>query len=172
MKENSGGRNQLTIREAIKRLAGSGKSKWLFEATVQSVSEKTCVVFIDDLNVEDEVLLNAPGEGAICRFYPEEKSTVVVAIMEDVSYLVAVSTISKALIGGDKYGVIRAEDLIDQISKTNSVVQKLISVLTTPPTVAGGDGGATAFSNVATSLAGQSVGDFSNLINDKLRHGN
>ncbi len=71
--------------------------------------------------------------------------------------------------GGEKGGLINIQTLIEELNKTNDVVNTIVNALTSWTPV-GGDGGAALKLYASTHLAGKVVGDFSDMEDIKVLH--
>jgi len=170
----TGGRNQLSISDAIKRLAGRAKHV-LLEGLVTSIQEDgTCTVVVDQLDIEmPGIHLRPPSDGeALVEFVPSVGSLVIVSVSSDgVYYVTGVSVVDSAAITGSKYGSIKSEDLIQQLGHLTDAVTKILQAInhTTPPIAS--DGGAALNTAMKAAVVGAQVGSLDNLINENLRHG-
>lgn len=147
------GKNKYTIAEAIQKLAGAApRAKHLLEGVVAAVSGGTCTVYFDVLGLEiDDVELWTPSESKTLKVNPETGSRVVVAVTDlDIMYVVKYGSIASVEIGGGKYGVLKAEDLIDKLTQLDSAIKA-------------------GFTSVGGGYTGVSFGG---LINENVRHGN
>lgn len=71
--------------------------------------------------------------------------------------------------GGDLGGMVKAKELKTQLDKTNAVVQAIVNSLSNW-IVAPSDGGAALKTFFAGQISGKSVGNYSNLENEKVKH--
>ena len=75
------------------------------------------------------------------------------------------------LLNGDQYGeLVKLPTLVQELNKTNAAVQAMMQAFQAWVVVAG-DGGAALYAAMTTALAGQQLGDFSNLGNPNIKHG-
>lgn len=146
-------KHKYTIEECIKILAGK-PPKWIFEGIVKEVypDKNECTVYMHSLDVDlPGVIMTPPNDGGALKVVPVVGSIVLVCISDMRAYYIhKVSAISKMELGGDKYGTIKAEDLIDKINKMQEALAKSL----------------TGVGAVYTPVL------MSGLINEDIRHGN
>lgn len=147
-------KHKYTIEECIKILAGK-PPKWIFEGIVKEVypDKNECTVYMHSLDVDlPGVIMTPPNDGGALKVVPVVGSIVLVCVSDMRAYYIhKVSAISKMELGGDKYGTIKAEDLIKEIKLLKASLDKALAAL---------------------GIINAPTGNFSNLINEDIRHGN
>ena len=164
----------MTIRELIRGLAATGVPVAVIPGTVTAVAGATCDVQPDEpgaapllgvllLPVAGAGLLLTPAVGALCLVAPVDgdANTCVLLTCSD--------TDSIALRGTALGGLVKAQTLRDELTKTNVVVAAIAQAITTWAPLAG-DGGAALKVAATAALAGKTVGDFSQLENPNVTH--
>lgn len=104
---------------------------------------------------------------------PTVGSTVLVALIgndQATRFVIAFSEVEKVVFyGGLKGGLINIQTLVDELNKTNEVVQALKDSLTGWTPVPN-DGGAALKTYASGQLAGKAVGDFSDMEDENVLH--
>lgn len=72
--------------------------------------------------------------------------------------------------GGSLGGLIKVEELKDQLNKTNQVVQAMMQTFSSWVVVPQ-DGGAALKTGMTSALAGKTIGNYANIENKKVKHG-
>ena len=170
----------MTAREEelIRKLRELSKAPLILEpATVTSVNEEelTCVVElmneteIPDVRLKSAIDLNTDGLVQI----PQTGSTVLVATIGNnitTRFVVAFSAVEKVMFyGGSNGGLINIQTLIENLNKTNEVVNAIKDSLLNW-VVTSGDGGAALKTFASTQLTGKTTGDFSSMEDVKVLH--
>jgi hypothetical protein len=166
----------MTPREAILNIVNDqvkfiGKMRL---ATVVSVSWPTCIVSTLDSETEVEVRLNASGEdGNGLRYLPKVDSIVGIMNLFDFEYTVVMFSELDSIrfLDGSYGGLTKTQELKTQLDKTNAVVNAIKNALTTWTPVAN-DGGAALKAAATAAIGSLTVGDYSDIENDKITHGN
>lgn len=168
-------KNKITISEAIKRLAGK-EPTMLVTGVVQAVDDTTADVLIDELGLTiSDIPLRADVEtsGAIVHFKPKVGSEVTIGRFKGYGWIIlSVSIVDLIWLGGKKYSVPKGEDLVEELNKLNNLVSALVQVINTPlvePFTSPAQ--SVLQTTLQAALASQSVGSFTNVLNDKLKHG-
>ncbi len=165
--------------ELIRQMKALSKCPWIVEAaTVKEVDEDnlSCVV---ELLVDETEIPNVRLKAGIDNVtdgmvqIPEVDSVVLIGMINN-DYnnrcVVAFSKVTKTLFnGGDSGGLINIQTLIDNLNKTNDVVNAIKNSLTGWTPVAN-DGGAALKALATTQLTGKVTGDFSDMEDTKVKH--
>lgn len=134
---------------------------------------KTCVCtpINGDADFLDVRLQAESGNGVLIR--PAENSVVIVQpINNNTGYISMFSQVdSMQYLDGSYGGLTKTQELKTQLDKTNEVVQAVADSLLGWAVVAS-DGGAALKADFTTRLGAKVVGDFDNIENDKITHGN
>lgn len=162
----------------INTLRDMGKTPMIIEpATVKSVDtdKLSCVVELANETEIPDVRLKAAIDNVkdgIVQI-PKVNSTVLVGMIGNkisTRFIVMVSEVEETLInGGENGGLINIQTLIEQLNKTNEVVNAIKDSLTGWTPVAN-DGGAALKTYASTQLAGKTTGDFSSMEDTKVKH--
>lgn len=165
----------MTIREAIRKIVEEHfASVNARVAIVKSVDTNaaTCTVETLDTGVElfDVRLQAHPANGILA--IPAVDSFVIIDAINETDFVVVMFSALDSIrfFDGSFGGLTKTKELKAQLDKTNEVVQTLVDVLTgfTPGS---GDGGAALKAYASAQLSGKSLGDFSNIENEKITHG-
>lgn len=146
-------------------------------ATVKDVDTEnlTCTVLpVDGPEIYDVRLkagIDGVNDGVVQ--IPAADSTVLIAMIGNDAenwFVLAFSEVEETLInGGENGGLINIETLIEQLNKTNEVVNAIKdSLLNWTPTP--NDGGAALKTYAATAIGSKVTGDFSNMEDEKVKH--
>lgn len=167
-----------TTEELIRTLRDMFKAPVVIEpGTVVSVNEDdlTCVVNPTDGPQIFDVRLKAAIDGVkdgVVQI-PTLNSTVLIAMIgneANTRFIIAFGSVSKIVInGGSKGGLINIQTLIEQLNKTNEVVNAIKNSLTgwTPMP---NDGGAALKTYATSQIGSKATGDFSNMEDNKVLH--
>ena len=167
------------VRKMIERIAKNGLPVGTIPATVLSVdmSNLTCDVKPLDGGADIySVRLKSDLDGGDNGFViiPKTESTVLVSMVmnnDQYSFVSMFSQVEEIWLNGANYnGIVKADELKSQLDKTNKVINALVSALT-EWTPAPGDGGAALKVYFASLIAGKTVGDYSDIKNEKVKHG-
>ena len=166
----------MTIRETILEIVKDQfKTVYGVPCTVKSVnsSERTCDCspINDDADILDVRLLAGDGNGL--TYIPKVGSVVIVKMISDVSGFVAMFSQLDNIqfLDGSFGGLTKTPELKTQLDKTKEVVDAIKDSLTNWTTVPN-DGGAALKTFFAGQIAGKDTGDYSDIENDKITHGN
>lgn len=177
------------VRKALKRfISRSTKDMRSFAATVKSVneSERTCVLSPADGGPDYLDVRLSPIEGLNQGFLPipavgshvlagrlsNPNDTFILVYGEVTTYKLTCSDGGKIELNGNKYSLLKTEDLIKELKKTNSAVQSILNAINGGVAGTGTpDSGAALIASMKTFITGASVGDFSNMTNEKVLHG-
>lgn len=173
-------------REAIEQIAGTHKADrlGLVFGSVKSVDLGTNTCEITPFNSKfvseiPGVLLQADVSDGI-EFIPTIGSTVLVMwSLHNAPFLAMYSELENInmscndvikLQDGSFGGLTKTQELKTQLDKTNEVLQAVVNSLTSWTPVPS-DGGAALKAFFASEIVGKSVGNYSNIENDKITHG-
>jgi hypothetical protein len=163
-------------QELIDRWAALLKSnKTFLIAKVKEVNGVNCVV--EPINGEVEVsgvklsFEDVPDTVII----PAVNSLVVVGSTrvnktEKRYFIVQVAKAESIQLKGDQFSLTKTELLIEELNKTNAVVDAIKDTLLNW-VVAPGDGGLALKTAFGTAITGKSTGDFSEIKNEEVKHG-
>lgn len=175
----------MEIKDLIKKLAGTDNMEIvsLVKCTVASVDFDEGVAVCNPVSsrFQSEITVQLSLETGDCIIQvPSVGSTVLVGITNnDIFVLLSVSDCDKIFIssneliqfnGGELGGIVKAQELKTQLDKTNAVLQAVVDSLTNW-TVAPSDGGAALKAFFATAIVGKTVGNFTNIENESITHG-
>jgi hypothetical protein len=172
-------KKELSIRDAIKLLAGKGKLSALAAKVVfTDVNKGTANVSFEGSNdFEMDVRLSAFEMTDYKKAFivePEAGSYVLISRIEDSDefFISGWTEVKSMYLGGDKYSVVKGETLKTEAMKVQAIIETFLNVLQTPIPEAGG--GANSAFQAALKIALESLdnGDFSNILNGKVKHGN
>lgn len=164
----------MNTREAIQNIVKENlEDSKLRVAKVLSVDGHTCNV--ETLDTETEILdvrLQADDSNGIL-VKPAIDSFVIIAPYADFEYVVVMfSAVDEiTLLDGSYGGLTKTQELKTQLDKTNDVVQALVDSLKNWTPVPN-DGGAALKTFFNTTLGGKVKGDFGDIENPKITHGN
>lgn len=165
----------MNIREAIQQIAkegftGDAKCR---VAKVTAVDGYTCTVETLDTetSITDVRLQTSDANGVYLK--PAVESFVIIAPISDFEYVVVMYSAIDELkfLDGSYGGLTKTQELKTQLDKTNEVLQAVVDSLKNW-VVAPNDGGAALKTFFTTTLGAKVVGNFSNIENDKITHGN
>jgi hypothetical protein len=134
-------------------------------------TDKTALVEPVDGKAEFLVRLQANSVNGL-YIKPKIDSLVGISMINDhVGAVVVYGEIdSITLLDGTYNGIVKADELKEQLDKTNEVLQAVVDSLANWVVVAN-DGGAALKTAFATALGTKTVGDYSDIKNDKITHG-
>lgn len=136
-------------------------------------TEKTCVVeIIDGAELEDVRLEQVSSEEGFL-IIPSVDSIVIISWTDKTSaYVSMYSQIDRIIFqNGTNGGLTITPDLVTELDKTNSLLTALINIINGPPIPEPGNGDPSAFqSALSGALAGQQLGDYSNIENENFLH--
>jgi hypothetical protein len=165
--------------ELVRKLKELSSCPWIVEiATVKEVDEVnlSCLVelLVDETEIPN-VRLKAGIDGVtdgIVQIPSIDSQVLIAMINNDVNtrVIVAFSKVDKTLINhGDNGGLINIQTLIENLNKTNEVVNAIKdSLLNWTPVP--NDGGAALKTYATTQLSGKVTGDFSDMEDIKVKH--
>lgn len=171
------------IRQRLKQMAMGVGPKCSLLGTVKSVNEteRTCVIYDDDLDIDFEDVRLRPvldGNDSLV-LVPKINSWALAVRIEDEDewMLIAAGEFEKVLItcenvvfnGGEKGGLVNWTEVKTELDKTNAVVNALKDALTNWVVVPG-DGGAALKAFATGALAALTVGNFDNKVDDRVKH--
>lgn len=172
--------HQANTRLLIKKLVGKSLD-WTNWGTVKAVNKEswTCTVEFDDGGVyeRDDIFLQAAevesGEKTGFVIIPKVGSVVLVLRLDRTEWFTVAATteVEMLYMMGDKYGTVKAEELVTELNKLKGTVDAIVSAVSSWIPVVN-DGGGALKTALTSALTGQTTGSFNNtLINDKIRHG-
>ena|SRR3989304_8804455 len=105
--------------------------------------------------------------------YPKVGSYVVIGSLSDPNdtFVLMTSETDLYLIGGDKYSLLKGEDLIEQVKKLQNTVDAMVQAFNSLMPLGNAADGGTVITTLKTALVGKSTGNFSNLLNENVKHG-
>jgi hypothetical protein len=163
----------MTIREAIRLIAEQGDERMIL-ATVSEVDdiERTCkcTPINGDAEILDVRLQTTVSGGVYLK--PAEGSMVLVCMAnETLGFVVLTSELDEVVyFDGSLGGIVKANELKTQLDKTNEVLQAVVDSLKNWVPVTS-DGGAALKTFFNTTLGIKTVGDFTDIKNDLIKHG-
>lgn len=151
-------------------------------ATVISVdkTKDTCVVQEtgDDNELTDVRLISVIDTiSKKVVIYPKVGSIVLVGFIgkskRAMSFVVQYSETDGLMLNGNDYSMVKAEELKTQLDKNNDLMTAIITVINSSvPITEPGSGSPSAFqAALKTAITLKTLGDFSNIKNDKVKHG-
>ena len=166
----------MSINEIFDFIIASKSKKFngiyanVIAGSVDTVNKICDVLTIQGDSIYNVRLLPATTSGLFIK--PAPNSFVIVHSINDHEYYVSMfSEFDEIDLGDGSFGGIpNAIELKTQLDKTNVVVNAIKSALT-GWTVAPGDGGAALKVAAATAIGTNTVGDYSNIQNAKVKHG-
>lgn len=165
----------MTGREAIEMIAKSVTMPAGRLCTVQSVdtTDNTAIVNpIDDQDQEITVRIQADKQNG---FFIRPSIGSIVGIIMDSDHTGEIVCFSQAdliqMLDGSFGGLTKTQELKTQIDKLNAQLQAVINSLTNWAVIPS-DGGAALKTYFATQISGKTAGDFSNIENTHITHGN
>ena len=163
----------MTVKEAIQKIMEEkigGSASML--CTVVSVDGTKCHVTTLDTEVDLYGVRLQAAESNGILLIPKVGSIVVVTPITDFEFVVVmfseIDTIN--LLDGSYGGLTKTQELKTQLDKTNAVVQAIVDTLQQWTPVAN-DGGAALKAFFPTKLLTKVVGDYSNIENGSITHG-
>lgn len=163
----------MTIREAIRLIAEQGDERMIL-ATVSEINDTDrtckCTPINGDAEILDVRLQSTIAGGVYLK--PAEGSLVLVCMANDtLGFVVLTSELSEVIFfDGSLGGIVKANELKTQLDKTNDVLQAVVDSLKNWVVVPS-DGGAALKTFFNTQLGPKTVGNFSNIKNDLIKHG-
>jgi hypothetical protein len=164
----------MNLREGIQMINKDAlRSGVIRLASVVSVEDDTCTVMMIDTETEIagvRLQVNA-GDGAL--YTPAVGSVVMLAKISDFDFgVVMFSALAEIkFLDGSFGGLTKTQELKTQLDKTTEIVSLIMQTLMTWTPVTN-DGGAALKAAAIAALTGKVVGDYSNIENDKITHGN
>lgn len=170
-------KSELSIQECIMRLSPKGKAQTLgAKVTRVDAANGLCTVLIEILDLEfDDIRLTAfeAADYNKCELHiPAVGSYVLIGRIEgsDSWYVSATTEVDEIRLMGKRYSLVKGEELQTQINKLKAAVELIKSAIAAAGVTAG-DGGAVFKSNIMAGLASMDSGDFTQLLNNKVKHG-
>jgi len=169
-------RNKYTIAEGIKRLAGKGAKPTLLLAEVLGVNKSTGVVRLscEALGIQDMEVdyYAAVIGGSKFTLWPTVGSAVVIGNIEgsDQYYIVSVIAPEVVELRGADYTMLKGNEVKLELEKLKAALEQIKTAIQNAP-VAPGDGGASFKAGILAALSVFDTGNFSQIINDKVKHG-
>ena len=165
---------------AIKKMANKGMNG-ISNAEVLEVykNKNTCDVKVLKTGEElyDVVLQSIAGnyQRPIVA-YPVKGSTVTIAyfgISGDAAIVVETTEVDEVLIGGNEFGgLVKVEALTQELAKNNEILTSIMNIINAAPIPEPGNGAVSAFqAALKGALIGLNVGNFSEIANEKVKHG-
>jgi hypothetical protein len=168
------------IKTRLRNIVGTGSgTSAVFPAKVTAVSGNTCEVLVDDNTTLTDVRLLAVinSETSNMLITPKVGSYVLVTDLSggklnDLAVL-QFSEIEKITInGGTLGGLTNTPKLVEELDKTNDLLEAIINVInSTVPITEPGNGAASALqAALKTAIASKQLGDFSEIEDTKITH--
>lgn len=172
------------LREAIKRIAENEQTDnyWAVVKSVNTENETCVVEKIKSGLVIEEISMSINKNGVV--IIPAVGSKVIVQNVDGSKlqgFLLFVELIDSItirynesiLIGGDNFGgLTKTLELKENLQKNNNLIEALIHVINGAPVPEPGNGSPSALQTALKSaIAGKTLGDFSNIENERIKHG-
>ncbi|GAB5524887.1 MAG: hypothetical protein Roseis2KO_27590 [Roseivirga sp.] len=149
----------------------------VFPATVKAVDKDTmtCTVTppdgVDMLDVRLKAAVEEVNEGMV--EIPAIDSSVLVVIIgnrQENAFIARCSGVEEVLFyGGENGGLIKVNELVSQLEKVNTFLDKLKSAID-QAVVVPNDGGKALQTTISTALSSLPLADYSNIENPKVKH--
>lgn len=168
------------IRDIVKELAKDNSSELYSRiGTVLSVDSELGTVDVEPIDGAADILgaRLSPDLQTMTGIIqiPKVGSLVIVTFLSPVRAFISLVTEPEEIIinGGGHKGLIIWDKLKAQLDANSSILQSLISTLTSTPITEPGNGAPSALqAKLSAALAGQSPGSFTeDILNDKIKHG-
>lgn len=170
---------ESTIERLIKTIARKALLMQITEGVVTAVDKNanTCDVERDDLPALFKVRLNSilDAGSAVITVYPSVGSKVLCAIIENNptdAYVIGTNGIDEIIInGGENGGLTKTPLLVQELKKTNELLNSILGVLNGTVITEPGNGYASALqAALKAALAGKELGNFDEIENEKIKH--
>jgi hypothetical protein len=128
------------------------------------------------MDLEMDVMLLPPGSDVSksLLLVPKVGSQIIAGYVKEYNeYLMeSMGEPESIRLGGTKYSLLKGEDLIEQVKKLQDTVDLIINAIRNALVSTGApDSGATFKANMISILATADSGNFSNLLNETVKHG-
>lgn len=169
-------KSELSIQDAIKKLAGNKKVNTIAARVISTDSSKgTALVEIELFELELTVRLTpfeVDNPKKCLLVVPKKDTYVLLQRVEesDEFFMLRCSEVDEIFLGGDQYSLANTEKLINQLLDVKLALQGIMKALTTSAILAG-DGGATYKNNIVIAIQNIKTGDFRDMENTKVKHG-
>lgn len=168
---------KYSFRELINKLVSKHPHLRLAEVKSVDRAAKTCdaVCLATDMELSGTRLMAILSE-ASNRFviYPKVGSVIMVAIVDgsNIFVMLQAGEIDGMELNGDAFSMVKGEDLREQINRLKGTVDALVNGFNSwVPPVGAPDSGAALKAAMQTALTGRTTGDFSGILNEKVKHG-
>ena len=165
------------VRDAIQKIARQGNKDYLISipAKVTAVNKNLCDV--EPVSGDAEIFDVRLQPGNVPGIYVEPKidSIVYITQLDENNYFVVMYSeiVSIKLGNGENGGLIITPELKEQLEQNNELLQSLLDVISGAPIAEPGNGAPSALQiALAGAIAGQSLGNFENIENETITHGN
>lgn len=162
----------MNLKDAIQSLADKGNRVYSITGKVVEVNGKTCDVDPDngDATLFDVRLQSEENPNGILITPKVGSSVIVTMISKEAGYIGMFSEVDSISLMGEGNSMIKTDELITQLAKVNMFLTGLKNAISAAPVVAG-DGGASFKSSLITALSSLEFPNYSNIKNDKVKHG-
>lgn len=189
----SGTENSLgEFIDHFKRFVNNQNRNHLTNGIVTEVNEFSCTVTIQDVEFKEvpfSLWLNAltgvyfkPKQNAECLidFRDNDNTKAQIVLCSDyeeikISCYENILKIDKdniILNDGSFGGLVKVEELKTQLEKTNNVLNSILNIINGNPIAEAGNGAPSALQiALKAAVVGKQVGDYSNIENEKIKHG-
>ncbi len=160
------------IKEAIKAMMKDQEELYSILGTVISVNGAFCDVSPVDgsADILDVRLQVEQSKGVLIK--PKLDSKVIVSFLSKNEAIVSMfSTIDGIELNGNDWSTLKTEDFITEINKLKGLVDAMVQVFSSSWVPVAQDGGAALKTALASALAGKTTGDYSQLKNETVKHG-
>lgn len=179
----------MTIEEAIRTFARKEVKIQVRLCTVTSVNETqgSCTVKTDEgvelFDVRLKSVITDVNEGIV--IIPKVGSFVLVGLIQNIDVMTFVCSYSEVSsikfkcsdsgviqLNGDSYEMVKAQELKGELAKNNQLLESLLSVINGVGIPEAGGGAVSSFqAALKVAITGKSLGDFSSINNNKVKHG-
>lgn len=151
----------------------------LFPAEVQAVDKEamTCVVSpingAEMFDVRLKASVNTVMDGIVQ--FPVKGTTVLVCLIgndPEMGFVAAVDEVDEVLMfGGENGGLAITPKLVQELNKTNTLIQSWLDVINGAPVLEPGNGAASVLqASLKGASTGKQLGDYSEIENEKVKH--
>ena len=174
-------KSDMSIKDAIQKLSKPARNivpNFIGRVISVDKGEFIAKIIDEDSELIHEVDLQAAKADNHSSFivFPKVNSYVLCTRVETSEDFVLspLTYVDEMWLGGNEYGTIKAEILQKELNKTNALLQCIVGVLkqwTPPPAPDNGVAATLMFTALLANITGQQIGDFKEIINDKVKHG-
>lgn len=174
-------KSELSIAECIRKLSPQSKVQTLGAKVVSVDANKgLCTVLVEILELEfDDIRLTAfetdTPEKALLVL-PKVGSYVLIGRIEgsDYWYLAQTTEVDEIRLGGKRYSEVKGETLQSELIKDNTILNVIYTAFkdgSAPTTADGGIYANALLTALKAALAALPIGEYSQILNDKVKHG-